>query len=485
MSLSGSLANAISGLTASARGAQVVSSNVSNALTEGYGPRVLETGARSVSNYGIGVQVLGVRRDTDLGLLSDRRLSEANTGQARTRSEALGGIEAAFGTPDRGDSISARLAALEAALVTAASRPDGETRLAGVLSAAQAVAGSLSDASGGIQALRMEAETAIMRDVETLNDSLARVADLNTRILRQVASGNDPGALLDQRQVLVDQLAEIVPLRQIERANGTIALYTQKGAMLVDARPAEFGFAAAGMIVPDMTFDSGALSGLTLNGEPVATTGSYAPMGGGRLGALFEQRDVLAVEAQADLDALARDLVERFADPGLDPTLAAGAAGLFTDRGAALDPALEVGLAGRVAVNAAVDPAQGGALWRLRSGLGAATPGNAGDSTLLNAFAGALSATRPPSSGPLAGQAYAAAELASETLSRLSVRAQRAVQEESFASSRTEALRAAELAQGVDTDAELQNLMLFEKAYAANAKVIEAVDQMLGWLMEI
>ncbi len=75
------------------------------------------------------------------------------------------------------------------------------------------------------------------------------------------------------------------------------------------------------------------------------------------------------------LDGMARDLYERFADPALDPTIAAGDPGLFTDRGAAFDPADEVGLAGRIAVNAAVDPAQGGQSWRLRDGIYAAAPG--------------------------------------------------------------------------------------------------------------
>ena len=36
MSISGTLANALSGLTAASRAAQLVSSNVSNAMTEGY-----------------------------------------------------------------------------------------------------------------------------------------------------------------------------------------------------------------------------------------------------------------------------------------------------------------------------------------------------------------------------------------------------------------------------------------------------------------
>jgi flagellar hook-associated protein 1 FlgK len=42
-----------------------------------------------------------------------------------------------------------------------------------------------------------------------------------------------------------------------------------------------------------------------------------------------------------------------------------------------------------------------------------------------------------------------------------------------------------EAAQGVDSDAELQKLLLVEQVYAANAKLIQAVDEMLEQLMEI
>ncbi|SIO49730.1 flagellar hook-associated protein 1 FlgK [Rhodovulum sp. ES.010] len=485
MSLSSSLSNALSGLNASSRGAQVVSSNISNALTEGYGRRVLETSASTVMGAGSGVQVDGVRRDTNLALISDRRLSQSDLGQAQTRADGLARVEAALGTPDSPDSIAGRMAALESALVAAASRPDSATRLADVKTAAQSVAGSIQMASDDLQSIRMQADSAIAGEVELLNGTLREIADLNTEIRSHYGTRTDMSALFDERQVLVDRIAEVVPLRQIQRDHGTIALYTETGAALVDGRASEFSFDQVGVITPDMTIASGALSGLTLNGEPVRAVGSHAPMGGGRLEALFEQRDQTVPAAQANLDALARDLIERFEAPGVDPSATPGAPGLFTDNGLVLDPANELGLSARISVNATVDPDQGGDLWRLRTGLGAPAAGDVGDSTLLNAFADALSNTRVPSSGTFGSQPMSASGLATEAVSRISVQAHWAAEEEGFASARTNALKEAELQGGVDTDAELQNLMLYEQAYAANAKVIQAVDEMMQMLMEI
>ncbi|MBP6736765.1 MAG: hypothetical protein KA139_04975, partial [Rhodobacteraceae bacterium] len=42
-----------------------------------------------------------------------------------------------------------------------------------------------------------------------------------------------------------------------------------------------------------------------------------------------------------------------------------------------------------------------------------------------------------------------------------------------------------EQAGGVDTDFELQSLLMVEQAYAANAKVIQIIGQMLDKLMEM
>ena len=48
-----------------------------------------------------------------------------------------------------------------------------------------------------------------------------------------------------------------------------------------------------------------------------------------------------------------------------------------------------------------------------------------------------------------------------------------------------ESLVALELGQGVNTDQELQKLLLIEQNYAANAQVIQTVDQLIQELLTI
>jgi flagellar hook-associated protein 1 FlgK len=54
------------------------------------------------------------------------------------------------------------------------------------------------------------------------------------------------------------------------------------------------------------------------------------------------------------------------------------------------------------------------------------------------------------------------------------------------ASARSTVLRDTELAKtGVDTDAELQKLLVIEQAYAANARVIQTVGEMVDQLLRL
>lgn len=482
MSLSASLANALTGLTASARAASVVSSNVSNALTEGYARREVNLSPQSLGGTGAGVKVDSVTRVVDRALLSDRRLADAEAGNTRLKSGFLGRIEDLTGTPEDANSLSARIAALESSLVQAASRPDSQARLQSVVDAANGVTSQLNRLTDALQQERMDADAGIARQVKTLNDSLAGIDRLNAEILAATASGHDATALMDQRQIMIDKVAEIVPVREALRDRGQITLYTTGGAILLEGSPALIGFTPVGVITPDMSIGSGALSGFTINGQPVPS-GDDGVLGGGTLGALVAIRDDLGPAAQAQLDAVARDLIERFESSGVDPTLASGQPGLLTDNGAPFDPLFEEGLAGRIALNGLVDPNQGGQLWRLRDGLGAATAGNVGDATLLTALGSALATARSPASGNFIGAARSASGLAADLLSGFSGARQAEESRESFATARQDALTEMQLSQGVDTDAEMQTLLMVEQSYAANARVLQTIDDLIQQLI--
>ncbi|MBU2981176.1 flagellar hook-associated protein FlgK [Lentibacter algarum] len=482
MSLTGALSNAVSGLNAASRSAQVVSTNLANIMTDGYGRREVELGARY--GTGGGVEITGVTRQQSPALVAEMRSVGSETAFSGELADFHNRLERLVGTPDSNTSLTARLADLEASFVSAASRPDLPGRLDAVVQDAATLARSLGEMSSGIQTMRQEADSTIDSGVKTLNTQLKQVEKLNGEIARGENNGFEISGLKDQRQVLIDSISEWIPLREIDRGNGRVALYTLGGAQLVDGPASELSFATAHTIVPQMTKDAGLLSGLSINGTEVSVDPESGPLrGGGRLTALFEVRDTHAVSAQSELDAVARDLVERFQDPAIDATRGPTDAGLLTDGGAAFAAIDEVGLSGRLQVNALVDSAQGGASWRLRDGMGAATQGAAGNASLLQDYTAALSADRSIASGGFAGMSRSATQLGANFSSGVSASRLSYESELAFAATRSAEIETMLLAEGVDSDQEMQKLLMIEQAYAANAQMMQTVEEMMDTLM--
>lgn len=483
MSLSGALSNAISGLTAATRSAQVVSSNLANVMTEGYGRRGIELESRNGS--GGGVNIGSTVRYRDPSAVAELRSARSERSAHSSLSDFFRKLETLVGTPDSANSLTSKLATLEASFVSAASRPDITGRLDQVVRDAHSVARALNTASQGTQDARMAADRNIAVGVKELNTMLVQVQELNVQIGLGSAARHDVSSLEDARENLIGEISEWIPVKEIRRPNEGIALYTSGGALLLDGRAAELSFTNAHTIVPHMTLQGGHLSGIAINGADVSVDPKNGALRGGKLAALFEVRDRAAVSAQSELDALARDLGERFQAAGLDTTRAVGDPGIFTDGGAFVDPANEVGLAGRLSVNATLDPSQGGASWRLRDGLGASATGPVGDASLLQGLSSALSDRRNPMSGGFAGQAQSAAALAGNISSKFGAERLDAEQSLTFAVMRATAAESRVMADGVDSDQEMQNLMMIEQAYAANARVLQTVDEMIDTLMGV
>ncbi len=485
MSISAAISNAYSGLTSVSRMAETVSNNISNAMNENYARREVNTDQRVVGGVGMGVGVTSIDRAMDLLATSSRRSRGASYGNANTLSNASSRLAASLGVPGDAGALGSRMLNFENALRNAADNPASAPAREQMLAEAGDLTKSLKNISTQTMAVRMEADAQIATDVRTVNVALKKIEAVNTEIRLRQGSGNT-AALEDVRKKLIDEVSSIIPIKQISREGGVIALYSEGGAALIDGQANELGFTATPTITPDMTLASASLSGLTLNGRPMSIGTGTGQLEGGTLAAAFNVRDVLTPEFNARIDAVARDLVERFQSPSTDPSLAPGDAGLFTDNGAAFAPVNELALAQRLEINAAVDPAQGGDLWRLRDGINAVVQGPAGDDAQLRRMIDAMDAQRTPSVATGLINLVSATELAEGITALVAAQAARAEDATAYNAGQFNILRESELAMtGVDTDYEMQQLIMIEQAYAANARVISTADQLMQTLLEI
>lgn len=482
MSISSALSNAVSGLTAVSRSAELVSANVANAMTEGYGRRELTLGAAVVGGRGAGVTITGVDRIVNEAALADRRLSDAAFGYQQSRAEFFSEIERTMGTPELPGSLSAHMARFDQSLIVAAGDPASDIKLSGVLTAATELAGKFNAISDTLQLERERADTNIGTMVARLNNALQDVDELNRQIQQQTIAGGSTAGLMDQRQAIIDEVAGLVPIQSIPREYGQISLLTPNGTTLVGNDPARFEYSVTPVITPDQTVANGALSSLLILGSSSSSGTALESISGGALAAAFELRDQEIPALQSNLDALALDFSERSSrvDVGLVP----GSAGFFSDRSNAVSASNSEGLSGRIQVNAGLDPNLGGELWRIRDGLGPTAPGPVSNQTFLSNLASAFDALEQPALGSFSN-AGSVSSLIGDLVSQVGQDRQAALTRQSYQAARSNAFRDLELEGGVDTDQEMQKLILIEQNFAANAKVIQAVDEMLQSLLRI
>lgn len=490
MSISQTLANANSGLVAIARRAGVTSNNIANALTPGYSRRDATLAEQVLAGSGVGVRVAGVARATVPAVTAERRIADADLASSGARAEAATKLSRLFGGPEDLNGLVARYAAFETSLRALADNPQSGAAQAAATSAARELTLAFNRIAAEQQTMRQQADADIARGVAGTNRALGEIDQLNQAIVKGRASGADVAALEDRRETLIDEVNAFIPVRPLARGDGAYDLMTPEGGVFLiagSARPIEFN--ASGLMTAQTAYQGGAgsLSGLTIGGADVTPGGPGAQqIKSGAAAGLFAVRDDIVPDAARRLDALAEDMILRFSDPSVDPTLPPGAPGIFTDDGGALAPSYVPGLAARLTLNPIVDPTAGGDPAKFRDGLGSSAPGPAGDDSVIRNLLGALTATgsQPAALGasrsfnPAEAAAFVASLAAADRVDRESAQAS--------ASALAQGLEDAETLQtGVDTDRELQNLLIIEQAYAANARVIEAVGEMMDALMRI
>ncbi len=372
--------------------------------------------------------------------------------------------------------------------MSATASPQSMTKLADAVNAAKDLAAAVNRVADENVRLRTEADQEINRQVGQVNDALHAIDDINKKIATLAPQGVDVTGLQDERNRVIDGISSIIPVKVVKRDGDQVALYSANGGVLLDGKVFGLSFTPApNVVTPEMTLGS-PLSGLSqdqgASAGPVAisTSGGTGLMDGGTLGALFQVRDSIVPEVDAEMDRYANDLIERFRDLMPASALDASGDGVFVDSG----PGPVLGLAGRLAINAAVDPGQaGGAVWRLRDGLSAATPGLEGDGTRLQALSDAMTVSRDPVGFVSQNAKAGSATIASEIASFFAGRGARSDDDRAYLTARQSTLAEQESnATGVDTDYELQSLTLVEQTYAANARVLSVIDELMQLLLE-
>lgn len=487
MSLTRALSNAYSGLVHTSRTADVTANNIANAQTPGYVRREVVSQERVTGNEGNGVGIGIIERSQDQALSRLRRDADASAGRASVMASAAQTLNQEIGEPGSAFGLFSSLENLEASLQQFAVTPESEALQTAVITAADQSAKQINALSHVALSLRETAELRIANEVNTVNEALGRLHEINGDIASLNSTTGETAAIEDERQRLIDTISAIIPIKDIQRENQQVHITTQGGTFLLSNKVNELEFNAAGVIPNTARYGdaNNVLSGLSIAGQDVTPgqAGAFA-LSGGTLAGHFAVRDEIATDFTDRIDVLSTDLIERFSAAGLDPTLGASSPGLFTDAGGVAG--LTAGSAARLQINARVVPEKGGELFRIRDGIGANAPDEVSNSGIAQNLLSALTTRNAaPANSGLSGL-KSISELAAGLSSLSGEQFIRFEAQSVSASARSIILQDTELAKtGVDTDAELQKLLVIEQAYAANARVIQTIGEMVDQLLRL
>ncbi len=248
-------------------------------------------------------------------------------------------------------------------------------------------------------------------------------------------------------------------------------------------------------MTPSSTLTAGTTGNAVLvDGVPVTGADAPMPISAGKLAGLATLRDETAPTYQAQLDEMARGLVESFAESDQSGGGGADLAGLFTWSGGPAVPAsgtLSSGIAETLTVNSAVVSSQGGSLSKLRDGgiNGASykynTTGAASYSDHLAGLVDQFSATRSFSTTSGLEASGSLTDFASASVGWLENQRQSTSDTADYQGTLlTRVSTSLSNAVGVNLDDEYALQLQLEQSYQASSKLINVINTMFQTLLD-
>lgn len=457
MSLNVALNTAVAGLRVAQAGTEVVSANIANAHDPNYTRKTLLTSTLVAGGSGQPTLV-GIERQVALTMQQDLRGLTATRHGAELRqafAEQIGQLLDLGGSEPR---LGRMQNELETAFRDLAATPESDALAWQVVQKADSMATEIRKVAEEIGKLEDTARRDTGRAVEALNERLAEVARLNHEIRSRQGSGEPLGDLQDRRDAAIDSVAELTDIRILAKSDGSVALYTRNGHQLLGHNFEAVGWDGDNILgsqgqVIDSAFQNGRIGSLLALRADDAAALAHPDSSVGTLAKLRAQIDTLA-QNLADTVNAAYDAA---------PTAAGELATDFFVFGA--PPS---------AANLQVNPALLDGSQRAKGAAGEAVAQAFVDERFAVA-AGGLNLTDTTVGGLVNA-------LLSRNASHLATQkdaASAAYQSQQALDSKFRGLV------GVDVDREVAELVVLQNAYAANARVMQTVTQMMDTLIDM
>lgn len=444
-----------SALLAHQAAVQAASNNVANVNTEGYSRRVTMlrslVGERTqLGEIGRGVVAQNVIRQRDRFLDDHLRAARSQFGEWSLQDSQLEGVDAIFSEAE-GSGLGARLDEFFNAWQDLANAPQDSASRSSLRQKSLALLDVFHNLNGQLHDRRQALREQIESTVSEVNSLTRRVAELNNSVRSLGVENNPASSLLDERDAAIDRLSDLVDIDVLPRPDGTVSLYINSKNVV------------------DTNFSEELSTSTTQNGDDffvdvrISESESLSSVGG-KLGGLLELNNSTLPGYADRLDRLARNVVEQVNNlhrGGFNPN---GATGVDF-----FDPTQIT--AGSINLSAAVQADLNNIAAGATTSLGDNTQALA-IADLKNARVSDLGATLNDFYTSLIASVGTDAGLARDTSAHYQI-----VQEQLFAQR--------ESVQGVSLDEEMTNLIRFQHAYEAAARVVQTADEMTQTILQM
>jgi flagellar hook-associated protein 1 FlgK len=424
--------------------------NIANQNTPGYTREVavLSEAAPTVEGnitYGNGVvlqQIQSVRDQVLQIQISDQNQQQ---GSAQAQYSAMQQVQGLFSNPTTG--IGADTTTLFNSISQLSTDPASIPDRQAVLTAAQTVASDFNSTERNLDSIQSGLNQSVTQTVNQINTLTQQIAQLNVKVGQMQQLGQDPGNLGDQETQLIQQLSQLTNVNQIQTENG-LTLTTGNGTPLV---------VGGQSFALQTTNGPAGMTDISSQGQDITSF-----LQGGQLGGTLQVRDTVIPGLLSQIDTLASQFstsMNAAQASGYDLNGNVGQA-LFSDTsGAGAASNLKVAITDPGLIAASSDGTQG-SNGNVANLLAVQTQALPSGETPVDAYANLVSQT-----GNLASQANAEVSASTASLNQLN---------DQLGS-----------VSGVNLDEETTNLMNYQRAYEAAARVVTTVDELTQSVLDM
>ena len=437
----------------------ITGNNIANVNTPGYSRQRLVIKQGSPIRVDSVTMSTGVTTDPGIQRFYDQFLTaqlgneNESLGRWEAQKEALEKAELMFDEAN-GLGLSNAMSEYWNSWQALSNNPSGVAERTSLISAGQYLSSVFNQMYNNINTLQQDIDTHVDGIVNQVNRLSQQIADLNQKVVQVESNGHNANDFRDERDQLVFELSNLINVNSYEDGDGYLSIDIENGKPLVQ-----------GTSTWDLTTaDNGGVQDVFWRNSDGTTVNITANISAGELKGWIESRDVLLSDYLTQLDSLANTLrtsvngvhnvgIDLNGNPGLDFFTGTGAANFSVNAAITADS----DLIAAAAAGEGLPGGNGAAINIANLQNGATMAGGSTFDGFYNALVGKV------------GADVQAANFNSE-------------HQESMVQS-LENYR--QQVSGVSLDEEMVNLVKFQHAYNAAAKLITTADEMIDELMAI